>query len=223
MGIAIFMRKIVLEVIPNEQTIGNLRPIFEWLSSYEVLETLKIDREKGICVDLIECQLREGLSLEDTRKWGHLELLSVLKSEGELHTCLVKYFEPGNDPDALDDFEMDLIYTTPNLISEDRFVLSAIGDDRDLARFMDGIKKQVGEVTKMSMTRAAYQRRDILTVLTDRQREVLTAANEYGYYDYPKRVSSEKLAERVGISKPVMLQHLRKAEGRLMADIFAGQ
>ena len=72
------------------------------------------------------------------------------------------------------------------------------------------------------MSRAAYQRRDILTVLTDRQREVLTAANAYGYYEYPRRVSSEKLAERVGVSKPVLLQHLRKAEHRIMADIFAG-
>ncbi len=60
------------------------------------------------------------------------------------------------------------LYTTPNLISEERFVISAIGDDRDLARFMDGVKKHVGEVTKMSMSRAAYQRRDILTMLTDR-------------------------------------------------------
>jgi len=217
------MRKMVLEVIPNEKTIGTLQPIFDCLSSYEVLETLKIDREKGICVDLIECRLREGLSIDDTRTWGHLELLSVLKSEGEDHTCLVKYYEPGEDPGAVDDFDIDLIYTTPNLISEERFVMSVIGDRQALTRFMAMVKKHVGEVVKMSMTRAAYQRRDILTVLTDRQREVLTAANDHGYYDYPKGISSEDLSKKVDISKPVLLQHLRKAEGRIMADIFAGQ
>jgi predicted DNA binding protein len=139
-----------------------------------------------------------------------------------VHTCLVKYYEPRDAEDAPTEFDADLVYTTPNLISEERFVLSAIGTDRDLASFMEGVKEHVGEVTKMSMSRAAYQRRDILTVLTDRQREVLTVANQYGYYDYPRRVSSDKLAERVGISKPVLLQHLRKAEGRIMADIFAG-
>jgi len=196
------MRKMVLEVIPNEKTIGTLQPIFDCLSSYEVLETLKIDREKGICVDLIECRLREGLSIDDTRTWGHLELLSVLKSEGEDHTCLVKYYEPGEDPGAVDDFDIDLIYTTPNLISEERFVMSVIGDRQALTRFMAMVKKHVGEVVKMSMTRAAYQRRDILTVLTDRQREVLTAANDHGYYDYPKGISSEDLSKKVDISKP---------------------
>jgi hypothetical protein len=216
------MRKMVLEVIPNERTIGTLRPILDCLSSYEVLETLKIDRDQGICVDLIECKLREGLSIDGAHMWGHLELLSVLKSEGEVHTCLVKYYDPGDDQGAQDEFDMDLVYTTPNLISEERFVMSAIGDSKALAGFMTMVKKHVGEVTNMSMTRAAYQRRDILTVLTDRQREVLTAANEYGYYDYPKRINSEKLSKKVNISKPVLLQHLRKAEGRIMADIFAG-
>jgi hypothetical protein len=218
------MRKMVLEVEPNEETLRSLRPILDCLSSYEILEQLKIDREKGICVDLIECRLREGLSIEDTGWFGHMEVLSVLKSEGDVHTCLVKYYEPGgSDAEADADFDMDLVYTTPSLISEDRMVISAIGLDRDLARFMDGVRKHVGEVVNMSLTRAAYQRRDILTVLTDRQREVLTTANEHGYYDYPRRTSSERLAERVGISKPVLLQHLRKAEGRIMADIFAGQ
>ncbi len=216
------MRKMVLEVIPNEKTVGSLRPILDCLSSYEVLETLKIDRERGLCVDLIECTLREGLSIDGAQTWGHLVLLSVLKSEGEVHTCLVKYYDPGDDKDAADDFDMDLIYTTPNLISEERFVMSVIADQKALTRFMAMVKKHVGEVVNMSMTRAAYQRRDILTVLTDRQREVLTAANEYGYYDYPKRINGEELSKKVNISKPVLLQHLRKAEGRLMADIFAG-
>ncbi len=216
------MRKMVLEVEPNEGTVASLRPILDCLSSYEIIEQLKFDREKGTCVDLIQCRLREGLSIDDTRWFGHMEVLAVVKSQGDDHTCLVKYYEPPGTEDASEDFDMDLVYTTPSLISEERFVVSAIGTDRDLARFMEGVKKHVGEVTKMSLTRAAYQRRDILTVLTDRQREVLTAANRYGYYEYPRRVSSEKLADRVGISKPVLLQHLRKAEKRIMADIFAG-
>lgn len=216
------MRKMVLDIRPSEGTVESLRPILDVLSSYEILEQLKFDREKGTCVDLIQCRLREGLDIDETPWFGHMEVLAVLRSEGDAHTCLVRYHEPGGAEDAEADFDMDLVYTTPSLISEERFVISAIGTDRDLARLMEGVRRHVGEVTGMSMSRAAYQRRDILTVLTDRQREVLTAANRHGYYEYPRRVSSEKLAERVGISKPVLLQHLRKAEGRIMADIFAG-
>ncbi len=217
------MRKMVLEIEPNEKTIGSLRPILDRLSTYEILETLKIDREQGICVDLIECQLREGLSIDEVSSFGHMDLLSVLKSEGEVHTCLVKYYEPEGPGDALNDLDIDLIYTTPNTISEERFIISVIGDREALTRFVEMVKKHVGKVVKMSLLRAAYQRHDILRVLTDRQREVLTAANRYGYYDYPKGINSEDLSKKVNISKPVLLQHLRKAEGRIMADIFAGQ
>jgi predicted DNA binding protein len=216
------MRKLVLEVEPSRRTITGLRPILDCLSSYEVLEELKFDREKGTCVDLIECRLREGLSIDGMTSFGHMEVVSVLRSEGGSHTCLVRYREPEGSRDAYKDFDMDLIYTTPTLVSEERIVTSVIGEDRDLARFVEGVKKHVGKVVKMSMTRAAYERRDILTVLTDRQREVLTAANRHGYYEYPRRITSTELARRVHISKPVLLQHLRKAEGRIMADIFAG-
>jgi predicted DNA binding protein len=217
------MRKLVLEVEPSDKTVGEFRPIFDTLSSYQVLETLKVDREQGICVDLIECQLQEGLSIDEVSAFGHMDLLSVLKSEGEAHTCLVKYYEPESSEVPVNDFDIDLIFTTPSLISEERFVMSVIGDRDALTRFVEMVKKHVGEVVKMSLKRATYERHDILTVLTDRQREVLTAANRYGYYDYPKRINGEELSRKVNISKPVLLQHLRKAEGRIMADIFAGQ
>ena len=217
------MRKMVLEVEPNEETIGSMRPILDILSSYEVLETLKVDREQGICVDLIACTLREGLAIDEVSSFGHMDLLGVLKSEGEVHTCLVKYYEPEGAEDKINEFDIDLIYTTPNLISEEKFILSVIGDRRALTQFMDMVKKHVGEVVNMSLKRAAYEKHDILTVLTDRQREVLTAANRWGYYDYPKRINGEDLSKKVNLSKPVLLQHLRKAEGRIMADIFAGQ
>jgi predicted DNA binding protein len=217
------MRKMVLEVEPYDTTVEAFRPILDCLSSYQVLETLKIDKEKGTCVDLIECQLRDGLSIDETKWFGHMELLSVVKSRGDVHTCLVKYYEPEGSQTVSGDFDVNLIYTTPSLISEQRFVMSVIGDRENLSRFVEIIKENVGQVINMSLKRAAYEKHDILNVLTDRQREVLTAANQYGYYDYPKRINGEELSKKVDISKPVLLQHLRKAEGRIMADIFAGQ
>jgi hypothetical protein len=73
-----------------------------------------------------------------------------------------------------------------------------------------------------SFRRAAYQKVDILAVLTDKQREVMLAAFLNGYYDYPKKISSVRLCGKVGISKPTLLQHMRKAEGRILKEIMTG-
>lgn len=57
------MRKLTLDFEPNEM-IGELfKPTFELIQSYEVLENLKIDKEEGICLDLIECILKDDASI----------------------------------------------------------------------------------------------------------------------------------------------------------------
>lgn len=53
--------------------------------------------------------------------------------------------------------------------------------------------------------------------LTDRQREVLAAAHEMGYYEWPRDTAGEELAEELGISPPTLHEHLRAAEQKLIA------
>ncbi|WP_138005218.1 helix-turn-helix domain-containing protein [Halalkalirubrum salinum] len=57
---------------------------------------------------------------------------------------------------------------------------------------------------------------DRLPLLTERQREVFELACEYGYYSWPRNVTTRELAEHAGISKTTLLGHLRKAESKLL-------
>ena len=198
------------------------KPLFELIHSYEILETLKIDWEDGICVDLIEVTLRENQSIEELRFLGEMEILSVLKSEGFKHTCLIKSYESEESMDIFKEFDLDLIYSTPFIISDERCTFSVIGDNKNLTRFVDLIKIHAGEVVNVTFQKAKYQKQDILSVLTDKQREIIITAHKYGYYDYPKKINSEKLANKVNISKGTMVEHLRKAEGRILNEILAG-
>ncbi len=52
--------------------------------------------------------------------------------------------------------------------------------------------------------------------LSERQREVFDLARKRGYYEWPREVSAADLAEELGVSKPTLLEHLRKAEAKLL-------
>jgi predicted DNA binding protein len=214
------MRKVIIEIEPFETTKILQRPQFTHIRSYEVLEVLKMDHMKGIYVDLIECQLRENVSIDELSSIGDLDILSVIRSEGDKHICLVLGHEK---EDASDIFkELNLIYTAPSLISEDRIIISFISSQKDMARFVELVKGHIGKVVKMSFKQSTYERKDLLSVLTDKQREIMIAAYRHGYYDIPTGISSERLAEKVKVSKPTLLEHLRKAERRILAEILAG-
>lgn len=52
--------------------------------------------------------------------------------------------------------------------------------------------------------------------LSERQREVYELARERGYYRWPRDVSVKELAVDLNISKATVLEHLRKAEAKLL-------
>jgi hypothetical protein len=53
-------------------------------------------------------------------------------------------------------------------------------------------------------------------LLTDRQREVLLAAAEQGYYDTPRRATLTEVSESLGISKATGSDVLHRAEGKVL-------
>jgi predicted DNA binding protein len=216
------MRKLTLEIELSEIAWDNLKPMFEHIHSFEILESLKIDYEEGICVDLIEFHLREGVSIEDIRFIGNMEIISVIKSQGDNHTCLIKYTEPDASKGLFRESDMDLINTSPIIISEKKVIYSCIGENENLAKLVDMLNKHAGKITNMTFKKAAYQKHDIISVLTEKQKEILITAQKHGYYKYPRKIKTEDLAKKIGISKGTTVEHLRKAEDRLMENIFGG-
>jgi hypothetical protein len=53
--------------------------------------------------------------------------------------------------------------------------------------------------------------------LSPRQREALAVARERGYYEWPREVTAGELAAELGVAKTTFLEHLRRAESKLLA------
>jgi predicted DNA binding protein len=119
------------------------------------------------------------------------------------------------------DYSFDLIWDTPTLFTNEKLLCSVIGTEENLKRFLTLITF-AGTIKQVSYIKATYGEGSFLSFLTEKQREVLIAAKKYGYYSYPRKITGEQLAQKIGLSKPTVLQHLRKAEIRLIANLLAG-
>jgi len=56
--------------------------------------------------------------------------------------------------------------------------------------------------------------------LTDRQQEVVETAYETGYYEWPHAVSSETVADLLGIAQPTFAEHFWAAQQRIIESLF---
>jgi len=60
----------------------------------------------------------------------------------------------------------------------------------------------------------------LLPELTDNQKKALEIAINNGYYEYPKKIKMEKLAKLMKISYSTYQAHLKKAEGKILPNVY---
>lgn len=215
------MRKITFTFEPSPFLMKFQGNLLEHIREFEMLEMLRLDFEKGIKVLLGQVTLEEGLKPQDL-KWPRFVKVTVLGEKAGKH-LVIFYGKAPNDiwRKLMSRMEADVVWTTPAFYKDGKMVLSCIGDEKELKKAIRGMEL-AGKVSNISYSKAIYQEHNVLSVLTDKQKDILIEAKRVGYYDYPRRVNAEDLAEKMGIAKATVVEHLRKAEGRLMSALLEG-
>lgn len=91
------------------------------------------------------------------------------------------------------------------------------GDLDDRLGSLEAAKDAEITVTKISsVTKAEGDISHRTDRLSDRQREVLDLACAHNYYAWPRETTTRELADELDISKTTLLEHLRKAEAKLL-------
>ena len=216
-----FMRKMIMELKLNEILLKNFDFLIDKIESIELLELLKLDFEKRIKMGIAAFNMKEGYTIEDIEMPKFVEIFNVLQRERDRYICLVKvkYFKSLSS--LAKKFNIDIIWDTPSIFSKEKMIVSVTGNEENLKKILD-LFKSMGEVTKISFVKPTYNEQSILSCLTEKQRQILIEAKKSGYYSYPRKINSEELSEKIGLSKPTVIQHLRKAESRIVANILTG-
>ena len=61
--------------------------------------------------------------------------------------------------------------------------------------------------------------RELSSLLTDRQQEILDTATDLGYYRVPREATHEDIAADLDLSTTTVGEHLRKIEARMLSEI----
>lgn len=147
------------------------------------------------------------------------DLLDV-DAEDTYHLYLhVKPGEPAGTLMALC-YEFALIIDTPIEFTPRGGVLLTIVGTHDMLRealkaVPDGISISIQQVGQYSPGT-----RDMLSMLTERQREVFETAVEMGYYDIPRQVNQSDLAAALECAPSTVDEHLRKAESKMLSALL---
>ncbi len=89
------------------------------------------------------------------------------------------------------------------------------GGEGSLAELVEKLKTYGCEVELKSTTHLTKK-----TLLTSRQEEIVKAAFEKGYYDFPKKITIKKLAKIFNISPSTLNEILQRGEKKVMRWYF---
>lgn len=95
------------------------------------------------------------------------------------------------------------------------------GERAEIEDALDGVRQQAGAEVTVSAIMSSdgsgqserAKRQDLLTTA---QRNVFEHARDEGYYEWPRETSTRTMAADLDVSKTTLLEHLRKAEAKLL-------
>ena len=134
------------------------------------------------------------------------ELIVEYPTERSIYEPLVsRSFVPGATVDIRDGREYWAV-----VIDEDR---------AEIQRRLDGVRAEMDaevEVCRIISSAGVGSTADRTGDLSRQQSRVLEHAFEHGYYEWPRQVTATDLAADLDISKATVLEHLRKAESKVL-------
>ena len=110
----------------------------------------------------------------------------------------------------------------PDFLDVDRMKVEMIGKENEIKKLLHYTNKWGDNSFKiLGLTSIDTKGASLLSKLTQRQRQMLLTAYALGYYDVPRRISSDELSVHLNLDKSTIVEHLRKAERKLIGSIIA--
>jgi hypothetical protein len=221
------VRRLVVEVYGPElaDTIER-SPGLRQVRAFEVLQLLRYDAYEFVGICRIELKEPNSRFLEAFRQDPATSELAVLHREDDGSFVVLLKRRPAAGP-----VRPRLIFGGEVTRPGSGYLLAPLGYRNGRLRYSFlGNERQIREILgKAGFSGYRYRVVSLkearffaspLDQLTRRQRLVLETAYQLGWYDVPRRVSSATVAKRLDLRAGTVVEHLRKAERRLLVGML---
>jgi hypothetical protein len=213
------MRRLTIELNLEEMGKFENNPMFQKVKSFEILQFLKEGPDEFAVICRVEFEDKLA-RIEDFIDDEILELQLLDHEKEGAYTYFIKS-RPATHPVAhFDPFTAGGYLSVPFEIKDGRARMTYLGNAKQIKTFLEGVEKAGVSYRVASITDAKFPQDSPLSRLTEKQRRVLVAAYRLGYYDEPRRISSLELAKRMKVGSSTLINHRRRAERHLLAELI---
>jgi len=172
----------------------------------------------GTCVEL--CRLRGDLDAASTALSAHRDVLACDVVGAERGLAYI-HFLPNEAVGRLLGLRErhEVAFETPMRYTADGALrVTLLGEEAVL----QAVVEEIPSALEVQLVRTGHYRTDrraLRASLTPRQREVLAVATDVGYYDAGRRATQADVADRLGVSRSTVGEHLRKIEAWILPSL----
>lgn len=209
------MRKLICNLYFNQLFSKLISSNFKNIQKIEIIDVLKENTAKGENIGISKITFKEKKPIEEFEFSKYFKILDIIEESCTEYICLVKVSMPKRFSKLLEFLDLEIVWDRPILIAEDYMIYSCIGSNENLQNILK-FSKLLGKITAVSYDDANYNGYDLLSNLTKKEQKVMLMAIEHGYYEYPRKISATRLADDLNNSKSTVIEHLRKAENKII-------
>ncbi len=209
------MQKIVLECPLSELAKLDGESLYiptDRLESLEVLHFLKIDGNEFSTVSRIKL-VDPTDNIESVFRGNHIDVKPLIEEAPGTYICFTRGERKSRAEYIL---KTNVYFTGPYIIKDENVTFGILGETSSLRAFITVLEKKIKGFKVISVVGGDKLISSPLQILTQKQKEVIIKAFQFGYYDIPRKVSSAKIAVKLGMNQSTFTEHRRKAEQRIM-------
>ncbi|WP_254837636.1 helix-turn-helix domain-containing protein [Natronomonas marina] len=214
------MRYVKVSLIP---TGGDIDPVGEDIEAHPSLT-----RESILHIS----RLNDGTAVLLTQIRGDKETLEgILEDSGEVISHNVStlrdglqayvHTEPTESASALLELEQEHEFVLDMPIEygpDGGLKVAVIGREETVRRAIEDVPEEI-RVELQQLSDYDPELRELSSLLTGRQQEILDTATELGYYEVPRQATHQDIADDLDLSTTTVGEHLRKIEARMLSEI----